>query len=391
MTKTLVKGSWYTVTTASTCTITDANGTTLGIAEAGKQFAFQATTELITFSDAAATVLANPKLAPVAAGNSSGGNAAEKLRLELLGESFDDVLHWTDSALELVGVIVYLASDPLPGFEEPVDRDGCIYALRLFNRREVLNDWVNEEAEHYCLFTAYSPSGELTGTTRGVFVITKQDAYVEFDTPLNVSAGGKVKFEFGTYYIPYEEDLGVGGALGLLAGNMTSGYVVKKVGARLLEGSAKMGVPGRLPEILDRTLCRTIYYKKTGAVDEKIAAHAADPEAMVTVEVFACNFLEANTGVTYASPCSAAATWAILDPTDTIQNTWSDMALIAPVDYTPIWSELTFKDGEVYGYKWVVKRKHAAAVVQRWKEWKEGSEAAGGDTWLITVSGAVNS
>lgn len=74
MTKTLVKGSWYTVTTASGCTITDANGTTLGTAEAGKQFAFQATTELITFSDPAATVLANPKHAPVAAGNSSGGN-----------------------------------------------------------------------------------------------------------------------------------------------------------------------------------------------------------------------------------------------------------------------------------------------------------------------------
>lgn len=77
MTKTLVKGSWYTVTTASTCTITDANGTTLGTAEAGKQFSFQATTELITFSDDSATVLANPKQASVAAGNSSGGTTIQ--------------------------------------------------------------------------------------------------------------------------------------------------------------------------------------------------------------------------------------------------------------------------------------------------------------------------
>ncbi len=61
MTKKLVKGAWYTVTTATTCDITDANGTLLGTAEVGKQLYFQATTELITFSDPAATVLSNPQ------------------------------------------------------------------------------------------------------------------------------------------------------------------------------------------------------------------------------------------------------------------------------------------------------------------------------------------
>ena len=283
MTKTLVKGSWYTVTTASGCTITDANGTTLGTAEAGKQFAFQATTELITFSDPAATVLANPKHAPVAAGNSSGGNAAEELRLELLGESFEDTLHWSDPTIQLIRNSYYLNGGPIPGFEEPVEREGYIHALRLLNRTQRLNDWVAEEYEYYCIFTAYNSGGEITGTTRGVFVITNQDAYVEFDTPLSVSAGGKIKFEFGIYCVPDKQDWGVGSAIALDGYYMTSGYLVQKVGARLLEGVPGVA-PGLLPEVLDCTLLRTIYYKTPGAVDEKIAVHADNTAAHVTAD-----------------------------------------------------------------------------------------------------------
>lgn len=61
MTKNLVKGAWYTVTTATTCDITDANGTLLGTAEAGKQCIFKATTDQINFSDEHAIVQAeNP-------------------------------------------------------------------------------------------------------------------------------------------------------------------------------------------------------------------------------------------------------------------------------------------------------------------------------------------
>ena len=61
MTKNLAKGSWYTVTTTSTCDITDANGTPLGTAEVGKQYTFKATTDEITFSDDTAIVQINPQ------------------------------------------------------------------------------------------------------------------------------------------------------------------------------------------------------------------------------------------------------------------------------------------------------------------------------------------
>lgn len=60
MKKILVKGDWYTVTTATTCSVTDANGKPLGTATAGSQLSFQASTEQITFSDDAAEVLVVP-------------------------------------------------------------------------------------------------------------------------------------------------------------------------------------------------------------------------------------------------------------------------------------------------------------------------------------------
>ena len=56
MEKLLVKGTWYTVTTGSTCDVVDAKGRPLGTAEAGKQLTFKASTERITFSDDAAEV-----------------------------------------------------------------------------------------------------------------------------------------------------------------------------------------------------------------------------------------------------------------------------------------------------------------------------------------------
>lgn len=66
MEKLLVKGTWYTVTTGSTCDVVDAEGRPLGTAEAGKQLTFKASTERITFSDDAAEVQAeNFKGAPV--------------------------------------------------------------------------------------------------------------------------------------------------------------------------------------------------------------------------------------------------------------------------------------------------------------------------------------
>lgn len=64
MEKILVKGDWYTVTTATTCTITAADGKLLATAEPGKQCTFKATTERILFSDDNADVQANPKFAP---------------------------------------------------------------------------------------------------------------------------------------------------------------------------------------------------------------------------------------------------------------------------------------------------------------------------------------
>lgn len=359
MTKTLVKGSWYTVTTASGCTITDANGTTLGTAEAGKQFAFQATTELITFSDPAATVLANPKHAPVAAGNSSGGNAAEELRLELLGESFEDTLHWSDPALEIIHAPAYLDSAPLPGFEEPVERDGCIRALRLFNRRQVLSSWVYEDIEYYCIFTVYSLGGEITGTTRGVFVITEQDAYVEFDTPLNVSAGGKVKFEFGMYYVPDEQDCGVGSALGLPAYDMTYGYILKKVGARLLEGTANMATPSGIPEILDCTLFRTIYYKNPGVVDEKIAEHAADADTRIAVVV-------ENMLAGYTPPEKEHRAWLVIASADyaaQINEVWSLMGGGTVVAYLPTETQTFTHSDSTWG-----KAPRIAAIVYLYPE-----------------------
>lgn len=60
MEKLLIKGDWYTVTTKSTCSVTDAAGTPLGTAIAGSQLSFQATSDLITFSDPAAEVLCVP-------------------------------------------------------------------------------------------------------------------------------------------------------------------------------------------------------------------------------------------------------------------------------------------------------------------------------------------
>lgn len=59
MTKTLVEGYWYTVTTATTCDVTDANGKPLGTATAGSQLSFKASTAEITFSDPDASVLVN--------------------------------------------------------------------------------------------------------------------------------------------------------------------------------------------------------------------------------------------------------------------------------------------------------------------------------------------
>lgn len=207
----------------------------------------------------------------------------DDLQVNILGEEFEDTLHWSDPAVETTHAISYMDGSPIPGFEEPIERDGCIRALRLFSHRQEWV-WVTEEFEYYCIFTSYSPSGEITGTARGVFVITKQDAYVEFDTPLDVFAGGKIKFEFGGYYIPDKDDLGLGGAMAFDAYKMTSGWIVKKVGARLLGGvsSPSMPFPSSLPEITGHTLFRTIYYKKTGAVDEKIAEHSTDTTVHIT-------------------------------------------------------------------------------------------------------------
>lgn len=60
MEKILVKGDWYTVTTKSTCSVTDAAGNPLGTAIAGSQLSFQASSGRITFSDPAAEVCRVP-------------------------------------------------------------------------------------------------------------------------------------------------------------------------------------------------------------------------------------------------------------------------------------------------------------------------------------------
>lgn len=75
MTKILVKGDVYTVATKTECTVTSANGTPLGKATAGNPLSFTATTDSVELSDPDAEFAhVNPKCAPVASGNSSGGN-----------------------------------------------------------------------------------------------------------------------------------------------------------------------------------------------------------------------------------------------------------------------------------------------------------------------------
>jgi len=284
MTKILVKGDVYTVATKTECTVTSANGTPLGKATAGNPLSFTAATDRVELSDPDAEFAhVNPKCAPVAAGNSSGGNAAEELRLELLGGSFDDVLHWTDASVDATHVLTYMEPGLMAGFEEPTMLDGNIVALRLPKRNKKSGGWDGVEGVvNYCLASSYDAQGSLISTVRSDFVVSVEEAYVEFMTPLLVVADGKVKFEFGGVF--YGDDYGVGQAPAFEAGMFTGGYIVQKDGARLLSGVSG-GMPGSvLPEVADHTLYRTIYYKKTGAVDEKIAAHADNAAAHVTAD-----------------------------------------------------------------------------------------------------------
>ena len=255
----------------------------------------------------------------------------DDLQVNILGEEFEDTLHWSDPTVETERNTNCMNDSPIPGFEEPVERDGYICALRLFNRQQKANTWVGAAFEYYCIFTAYNPNGEITGTTRGMFVITEQDAYVEFDTPLNVSAGGKVKFEFGLYHLLSHTDYGVGNAAALGIYYMTMGWVVKKVGARLLEGKPGGATPTFLPEILDRTIYRTIYYKTPGAVDEKIAEHAADAAARTTEVV-------ENMLADYTPPEKEYRSWLVIASAGyaaQIKEEWSLMGGGTVVAYLP--------------------------------------------------------
>lgn len=84
MEKLLVKGTWYTVTTGSTCDVVDAEGRPLGTAEAGKQLTFKASTERITFSDDAAEVQAENFSVALVPGGSGGLGEKELAALGLL-------------------------------------------------------------------------------------------------------------------------------------------------------------------------------------------------------------------------------------------------------------------------------------------------------------------
>lgn len=84
MEKLLVKGTWYTVTTGSTCDVVDAEGRPLGTAEAGKQLTFKASTERITFSDDAAEVQAENFSVALVPGGSGGLGGKELAALGLL-------------------------------------------------------------------------------------------------------------------------------------------------------------------------------------------------------------------------------------------------------------------------------------------------------------------
>lgn len=63
MEKTLTVGRTYAVTTASTCDVTDANGTLITSAASGQQVVFVAPTTTVSFSDDSASVVAVFKLA----------------------------------------------------------------------------------------------------------------------------------------------------------------------------------------------------------------------------------------------------------------------------------------------------------------------------------------
>lgn len=119
MQKTLTIGRTYAVTTSTSCTVTDSNGTLLTTAYAGQQVVFVAPTSTVTFSDDSATVVAVFKLA-LAAGSLfrelGGGKLPDSfipaLFLENTGSQYIDtkLQTYSDSVISTTAQQVY-ASD----------------------------------------------------------------------------------------------------------------------------------------------------------------------------------------------------------------------------------------------------------------------------------------
>lgn len=150
MTKTLVTGATYAVTSATTCTVTDANGLVLCTAEPGSQAFFVATTPAISFSDPAAVVTATFNAAP-----------AKLMALGLLGggDKVDPFLKYAEcvTVADMQAVNPDYKNDlttdgewiyPLPNLRTATDLfrlNGAIkhinfYAPNLTSGRRILND-----------------------------------------------------------------------------------------------------------------------------------------------------------------------------------------------------------------------------------------------------------
>lgn len=144
-------GTWYVVTTDSSCTVTDANGKTLCTAVAGTQTPFLATTMEVTLSDSGATITKSTFNAALALlGQSGGGGSSELLpgftRLEYL-ESTGAQSIVTDCYISSAsGVEIALDCELLNGgYTEPVlcgvvpTANGTPWGLGLYYSQGVVN------------------------------------------------------------------------------------------------------------------------------------------------------------------------------------------------------------------------------------------------------------
>lgn len=117
------------------------------------------------------------------------------------------------------------------------------------------------------------------------------------------------------------------------------------------------------------------------------------PEDLITVEVVGCTLVKGGSSIsgeyTYATPCAITQAMRAMDPAAYIQRMYWDMERDAPFDYTPLQQDLWLRDGSgQYGWRWVIKRKHLAALRSLWESYFEQIALSGIEdiTFLITAN-----